>query len=105
MPTVDPRDRGFRQDPTTGRYTLAPGEPSETVHHCHAPGCPVPVPPKMFMCRPHWFRLPKPMRDAVWKHYRPGQEERKVPVSKEYLRVTAEAEAFIAALEAPRGTA
>lgn len=27
----------------------------------------------MFMCRKHWFSLPKAMRDAIWTTYRPGQ--------------------------------
>lgn len=42
-------------------------------HHCHATGCGTKVPPAMFMCKKHWFSLPKPMRDAVWETYRPGQ--------------------------------
>ncbi len=48
-------------------------------HHCHAKGCTVPVPPKMFMCRRHWYTLPKSMRDAIWAAYRPGQEVDKNP--------------------------
>jgi hypothetical protein len=48
-------------------------------HTCHATGCRVPVPPRMFMCRKHWYSLPKSMRDAVWAAYVPGQEIRKDP--------------------------
>jgi hypothetical protein len=55
-----------------------------TAHTCHADGCKTPVPPKMFMCKPHWFSLPKPMRDWIWAVYRPGQEITKTP-SPEYL--------------------
>ena len=33
---------------------------------------------------PQGFRLPKPMRDAIWRVYRPGQEVTKDP-SREYL--------------------
>lgn len=29
----------------------------------------------MWGCKAHWFRLPKPIRDAIWRAYRPGQEE------------------------------
>jgi hypothetical protein len=47
------------------------------VHTCHAHGCEVRVPPKMFMCKRHWFSLRKPMRDAIWREYRPGQEDDK----------------------------
>lgn len=43
------------------------------AHNCHASGCRVPVPRGMFMCKPHWFRVPKPLRDRIWKTYRPGQ--------------------------------
>lgn len=43
------------------------------AHHCHATGCEVKTPPEMFMCRRHWYTLPKAMRDAIWRTYRPGQ--------------------------------
>lgn len=68
-------------------------------HHCHASRCRSIVPPAMFMCKKHWFMLPQAMRDAVWREYRPGQEERKVQVSAAYLLVTEEAENYIATLE------
>ncbi len=55
-------------------------------HLCHATGCPTPVPPKMFMCKPHWFALPKAMRDEIWVGYVPGQEVRKDPTD-EYLDI------------------
>ena len=44
-------------------------------HHCHATGCKTTVPPEMFMCKRHWYMLPKHMRDIIWQHYRPGQCE------------------------------
>jgi hypothetical protein len=72
-------------------------------HLCHAPRCSVPVPPKLFMCKRHWFMLPKAMRDAVWAHYQSGQEERKIAPTEEYLRVTDEAEAYIAQREGIQG--
>jgi hypothetical protein len=53
-------------------------------HLCHAPGCKIPVPPKMFACRKHWFALPKRLRDDIWTAYEPGQEITKDP-SNEYL--------------------
>ena len=55
-----------------------------SVHTCHAAGCSVEVPPKMLMCRRHWYMVPKPMRDEVWRTYRPGQEDDKAP-SDDYL--------------------
>jgi hypothetical protein len=41
----------------------------------------------MFMCKPHWFSLPKSMRDEVWDVYVPGQEDRMDPTD-EYIEVT-----------------
>lgn len=66
------------------------------THHCHARGCEVAVPPKIFMCRRHWYALPKPMRDAVWATYRPGQEIDKRP-SREYLDASKQAIDWLAA--------
>ena len=42
-------------------------------HTCHATGCKVNVPPEMFMCKNHWFSLPKQYRDEIWRTYRKGQ--------------------------------
>lgn len=42
------------------------------------------VPPKLLMCRPHWFRLPKRLRDDIWMTYEIGQEVSMTP-SDEYL--------------------
>ena len=55
-------------------------------HLCHATRCKVIVPPKMLMCRKHWYMVPKNLRDEVWSRYVPGQEIRKDP-SSEYLDV------------------
>jgi hypothetical protein len=29
------------------------------------------------MCKRHWFMVPAPIRDWVWREYRPGQETTK----------------------------
>ena len=55
-------------------------------HACHAHGCSVQVPPELFMCRRHWYSLRKPLRVAIWREYRPGQEISKDP-SPRYLAV------------------
>jgi hypothetical protein len=55
-------------------------------HTCHAHGCGLPVPPRMFMCRTHWASLRKGTQDAIWREYRPGQEDDKHP-SLRYLAV------------------
>lgn len=61
-------------------------------HMCHWPGCQKIVPPALWGCRMHWFRLPPAIRTRIWKTYRPGQEISKTP-SDEYI------EAVKAALE------
>lgn len=65
------------------------------AHTCHARGCSVVVPPRLFMCREHWFALPKPLRDAIWREYVPGQEVGKTP-STGYLEVADEAIRYLA---------
>lgn len=69
------------------------------IHVCHANGCVLPVPRRMFMCKTHWYRLPKAMRDAIWQAYRPGQETGRVEPSAEYLRVATEAINWLAQQE------
>jgi hypothetical protein len=64
-------------------------------HTCHWPGCTKAVPPAMWGCKPHWFKLPKPLRDAVWNAYVPGQEISKTPSAK-YLAVAALVQGWIA---------
>ena len=53
-------------------------------HTCHWTGCGKAVPAAMWGCKEHWFKLPKPLRDAIWKEYVPGQEITKTP-SERYL--------------------
>ena len=64
-------------------------------HTCHWPGCEREVPPAMWGCREHWFKLPKPLRDAIWKEYRHGQEITKTP-SARYLAVAVIVQEWIA---------
>ena len=63
-------------------------------HHCHWPGCTEQVPPAMWGCKAHWFRLPAVLRAKIWKAYRPGQEKDMRP-SREYLAVALEVEKWI----------
>ena len=67
-------------------------------HTCHALGCTVEVPERIFMHREHWFMVPKPLRDAIWRHYRPGQEVTKDP-SKAYVAAGTAAIAAVALKE------
>ena len=61
-----------------------------TLHTCHWPGCGKPVPPKMWGCKPHWFKLPLAIRSRIWATYVPGQERRKDP-DDPYLAAAREA--------------
>lgn len=67
-------------------------------HTCHAKGCDIKVPPRMFMHREHWFMLPKAMRQAILNAYVPGQERRMDP-SEEYIEAALAAVEWLAAKE------
>lgn len=58
-----------------------------SAHFCHARNCKTSVRPSLFMCRKHWYMVPKDLRDAIWENYRPGQEITKDP-SDEYVTVS-----------------
>lgn len=68
------------------------------VHRCHAFACETPVPPRFLMCHPHWFMVPKHMRDRVWATYRRGQEVDKRP-SREYVDAMNDAIVHVARME------
>jgi hypothetical protein len=68
------------------------------AHHCHATGCNTNVPRHLFMCPHHWYQLPKPMRDAIWKHYRDGQCD-DMEITTEYADAARKAVTFIAKKE------
>jgi hypothetical protein len=44
----------------------------ERVHDCPVAGCAVKVPRTRLMCKGHWYSVPKPLRDEVWRAYRNG---------------------------------
>jgi len=64
-------------------------------HHCHWTGCTKSVPPAMWGCKTHWFKLPARLRNRIWATYRPGQEITKDP-SDAYLTVAREVQQWIA---------
>lgn len=75
------------------KYATSQGQSRR--HECHWPTCEVQVPPSMWGCKPHWFQLPKRLRDKIWETYQPGQEVRMDP-SPEYLAVAHEVQEWIA---------
>lgn len=68
------------------------------AHTCHALGCSVDVPEHIFACKQHWYMVPKPLRDAIWRTYRRGQEVTKNP-SKAYVAAATAAIAAVALKE------
>ncbi len=73
-----------------------------TPHTCHAEGCDVVVARSMFMCKRHWFMLPKATRDHVWAAYTVGQEHDMSLVTEEYLDVAMAAIEWLAEKEGRR---
>ena len=65
------------------------------AYRCHWPQCEKPVPPVMWGCKAHWFKLPAALRARIWQTYRPGQENDMAP-SREYLNAAQDVQAWIA---------
>ena len=63
-------------------------------HTCHWPGCEKQVPPAMWGCKVHWYKLPQVLRNKIWRAYEPGQEVTMTP-SDEYLTVAREVQDWI----------
>lgn len=78
---------------TKADYVRAQGQNRD--HHCHWTGCTKQVPPAMWGCKAHWFKLPPDLRRRIWRCYAPGQEITGRP-SAEYVAVAREAQAWIA---------
>lgn len=69
-------------------------------HHCHWTGCNKLVPPAMWGCTAHWYKLPRALRSKIWRAYRPGQENDKRP-SEAYVAVAREVQQWIADQQMP----
>lgn len=66
------------------------------THTCHWPGCTAEVPPAMWGCKTHWFRIPYRLRTQIWRTYVPGQEITKTP-SDAYMDAAHAVQEWIAA--------
>ena len=71
-------------------------------HNCHWLGCETQVPPTMWGCKSHWFKLPMRLRNKLWATFKPGQEVSGTP-SKKYVKAALEVREWIAAKEATNG--
>lgn len=72
------------------------GQPQTRTHHCHWPGCEKQVPPAMWGCKAHWYKLPIQLRQKIWAAYEPGQEVNGTP-SARYVAAAREVQDWIAA--------
>lgn len=89
------RERSPKADqPTARKVRYVKSQAQTRKHHCHWPGCDKQVPPAMWGCKAHWFRLPKALRDRIWRAYAPGQEVDLTP-SDEYLQVADDVQRWI----------
>lgn len=70
--------------PRVAKASYVRGQRQTRNHTCHWPACERQVPPAMWGCKPHWFKLPKALRDRIWATYEIGQEVDMTP-SDEYL--------------------
>ena len=73
-------------------YVLS--QPQTRRHECHWPGCQEHIPPAMWGCRQHWFKLPRQIRNKIWAAYVPGQEKNMRP-SQAYIKAAREAQEWI----------
>lgn len=62
-------------------------------HQCHYGPCKRRTKPKHAFCAHHWRKLSKPVQDAIWKHYTPGQEQDTSKVSLLWLAAMRDAQA------------
>lgn len=65
-------------------------------HLCHWPGCTKQVPPALWGCKVHWYRIPRELRNLIWQTYRPGQETDLKP-SSQYIDAAKQVQQWIAA--------
>ena len=84
-----------------GKYDHVRAAKQTRGHGCHWPGCPAQVPPAMWGCKSHWFKLPQALRNRIWATYRAGQEETMTP-SDDYLAAADAVQEWIRAQETPR---
>ena len=87
------------ESPNADKVTYVLSQPQTRRHGCHWPGCDKQVPPAMWGCKPHWFKLPKRLRDRIWLEYRIGQEMDWTP-SPDYLAAAQEVQDWIASYQA-----
>jgi heme A synthase len=59
---------GFGRGPRGQLTTLWSG-----AARCSIPRCGKQIDPSRLMCRAHWYRVPKELRDRIWATWRSGE--------------------------------
>lgn len=72
----------------------------EPAHRCHVRGCMKHCAPEKLMCPAHWKKVPRPLQEAVYRAYRPGQCDDKRP-SRAWFEAADAAIEAIARIEGP----
>lgn len=78
----------------TDKAAYVKAQPQTRKHHCHWPGCDKQVPPAMWGCKQHWYKLPMRLRNKIWSAYCPGQELTQTP-SCQYVEIAREVRQWI----------
>jgi hypothetical protein len=86
--------------PISDKVAYVKSQGQSRTHTCHWTGCTRQVPPAMWGCKTHWYKLPLAIRRRIWRCYQPGQEVTQTP-SREYIDAAREAEAWIATQQRP----
>lgn len=91
---MTPDNDTYPQEPKAAKVAHVLSQGQTRNHSCHWPGCKRQVPPAMWGCKPHWFKLPKSLRDRIWLAYAIGQEMDMSP-SDGYLDAAYEVQCWI----------
>lgn len=83
----------------TAKAAYVRAQQQTRYHNCHG-GCGAQVKPAMWGCHSCWRKLPLYIRDRIWLHFRPGQENDGKP-SEAYLQVALEAQRFLSRTVTP----
>lgn len=71
------------------------------MSRCPVPRCPTTIGRGKAFCKPHWFALPKPLRDQIWAAYRARDREESLRLIMEGARLLRDARDRCSSCAAP----
>lgn len=77
--------------PASKKNTDHEREPGKNERRCRIEGCIRIHRRNLFCCPVHWWKIPKPMRDEIWRTYRNGDGI----FESDYLQACENAEAYL----------